>query len=90
MREELEKILKDHSFTAKEREVFFIYLVQLSSLNQEALFLAIKGFPEHLPAFKKLFAEKTDYIKNPTPEKLEAIIQTEQKLMEAAMEKIKQ
>lgn len=90
MREELQKICEERGFSAEEIERLFSFLARLAPPERQTLFLAFKGFPEYLPAFKDILAAKLDCAKHPSSVKLAAIMNEEEKILAKMIEDIKE
>lgn len=90
MREELEILLKKHNFSAEEMDRLFSFMMRLTPLERQMLFLALKGFPEYLPVFKNILAAKLELIKQPNQTKLAGILNEEEKILAKMMEDLNQ
>jgi len=89
MREELQKICEERGFSAEEIERLFSFLARLNPPERQTLFLALKGFPEYLPAFKEILAAKLDLTANPNPAKLANILSEEEKKLSQMINDLK-
>ncbi|HAM95577.1 TPA: hypothetical protein DCP81_01345 [Candidatus Azambacteria bacterium] len=89
MREELQKICEERGFSAEEIERLFSFLARLNPPERQTLFLAFKGFPEYLPAFKDILAAKLDLASNPNPAKLANILSEEEKKLSQMINNLK-